>query len=137
MLGERGSPLAPGALEDIQNIQIGCSVALKSSNWLSINTTPQNFENVLRFGRGAVIFSQTYHKYISSLCRPPPLGLLGDILPAPPLTHSPVSRPLIGQLRPLPASDWSSWASVSQLWLRHQRMEGETPCEEINKEVEN
>ena len=77
------SPLAPGVLEDIQNIQIGCSVALKSSNWLSINTTPQNFENVLRFGRGAVIFSQTYHKYISSLSRPPPLGLLGDILPAP------------------------------------------------------
>ena len=130
MLGVRGKRLSSGSrrlLEDIQNIQIGCSVAFKSSNWRSINTTPQNFENVLRFGRGAVIFSQTYHKYISSLSRPPPLGLLGDILPAPPLTHSPVSRPLIGQPQPLLASDWSPLASVSQLWLRHQRMEGETP----------
>ena len=75
---------------------------------------------------------------ISPLCPGLPLWVwLGDILPAPPLTHSPVSRPLIGQPQPLLASDWSPRASVSQLWLRHQRMEGETPCEEINKEVEN
>ena len=73
--GERGS--GSWGLEVMLDIQIGCFAALKSSNWPS--NPAQNFENVLRFGRGAVIFSQTYHKYISSL----PPSLLRDILPAP------------------------------------------------------
>ena len=68
------------------------------------------FENVLPFGRGAVIFTPTHHNISAEQPSLPLVSSCVIYCPAPLWLTLPLPRPLIGQSRPLLASDWSSLA---------------------------